>query len=106
MVYGLVDRRRAAPGDDVLSWLLAARDDGGRPMPDRQVRDEVLTLLLAGHETTANALAWTWLLLDRHPAAAARLHAEVGGGAGDLAALPWTHAVVAESMRLPFCLVW
>ena len=46
-------------------------------MTDGQVRDEVLTLLLAGHETTANALAWTWLLLDRHPAAADRLHAEV-----------------------------
>ena len=66
-------RRRRA----VLAELLAARDEDGRPMPDRQVRDEVLTLVLAGHETTANALAWTWLLLDRHPEAAARLHAEV-----------------------------
>jgi cytochrome P450 len=74
-------------------------------MPDRQVRDEVLTLLLAGHETTANALAWTWLLLDRHPAAAERLHAELAGltgpaDVGELPRLPWTHAVVAESMRL------
>ena len=108
VVYRLIAERKAAGprgGADVLSTLLAARDEKGEPMPDRQVRDEVLTLLLAGHETTANALAWTWLLLDRHPAAADRLHAEVDRfpgppGADDLAALPWTRAVVAESMRL------
>ena len=106
VVYRLIAEHRAA-GDrgDVLSMLLAARDEDGEPMPDRQLRDEVLTLLLAGHETTANALSWTWLLLDRHPAAAAGLHAEIDALAGppgvaDLAALPWTHAVVAESMRL------
>jgi cytochrome P450 len=104
VVARLIAEQRAGRGDDgtVLAMLLAARDEDGRPMPDRQVRDEVLTLMLAGHETTANALAWTWLQLDRNPAAAAALHAELdaaAAGAG-LAELPWTHAVVAESMRL------
>jgi cytochrome P450 len=106
VVYRLIAEHRAA-GDrgDVLSMLLAARDDDGSAMPDRQVRDEVLTLMLAGHETTANALAWAWLLLDRHPAAAARLHAEVdvlpaAPAYDDLDRLPWTHAVIAETMRL------
>jgi cytochrome P450 len=106
VVYRLIAEHRAA-GDrgDVLSMLLAARDDDGSAMPDRQVRDEVLTLMLAGHETTANALAWAWLLLDRHPAAAARLHTEVNAlpgppAYGDLGRLPWAHAVIAETMRL------
>jgi cytochrome P450 len=74
-------------------------------MADQQVRDEVMTLLLAGHETTANALTWTWLLLDENPAAADRLHAEVDALPGppfakDLAALPWTNAVLAEALRI------
>jgi cytochrome P450 len=103
VVARLVAEQRADPREDtVLAMLLAARDEQGGPMPDRQVRDEVLTLMLAGHETTANALAWTWLLLDENPAAADRLHAEVDAapaGAG-LGELPWTRAVVAESMRL------
>jgi len=91
--------------EKTVSMLLAARDEDGAAMPDRQVRDEVLTLMLAGHETTANALAWSWLLLDRHPGAAGRLHAEVdplpgAPGYDDLDRLPWTRAVVAETMRL------
>ncbi len=77
-------------------------------MSDSQLRDEVITLLLASHETTANALAWTWYLLARHPRDEARLHAEVdavlGTGrvpqAGDVAAFPFTRMVFAESMRL------
>ena len=98
-------RLSSGAGDSVLAMLLAARDEDGEPMSDRLVRDEVMTLLLAGHETTANALTWTWLLLDQHPAAAARLHAEVDALPGpptvdDLAALPWTDAVLAESMRI------
>ena len=106
VVYRLVSEHRAA-GDrgDMLSMLLAARDSDGTAMPDRQVRDEVLTMVLAGYETTANVLAWAWMLLDRHPPAAQRLHAEVDAlpaapGYGDLDRLPWTHAVLAETMRL------
>src|SRR5207248_1813798 len=62
---------------DVLSMLLQARDDEGRPMSAQQVRDEVLTFFLAGHETTALALTWTFYLLARHPEVTARLHAEL-----------------------------
>ena len=104
VVMRMVAQHRSRGGDDdsVLGWLLAARDSGGQPMPDRQVRDEVLTLMLAGHETTANALSWSWLLLDRNPAAADRLHAELAAAPADagIGELPWTRAVVAESMRL------
>ncbi len=107
VVQRMVTESRAGggAGDSVLAMLLAARDEDGEPMSDRLVRDEVMTLLLAGHETTANALTWTWLLLDQHPEAAARLHAEVDALPGpptadDLAALPWTNAVLAESMRV------
>lgn len=104
VVLGLIARHRAGTGDpdSVLGWLLEARDTDGAPMPDRQVRDEVLTLMLAGHETTANALAWAWLLLGQHPAAEARLHAEL---AAVPAGGPYTRAVIAESMRLypPSC---
>jgi cytochrome P450 len=99
VVQRLIAEQRAGRGDDgtVLAMLLAARDEDGTPMPDRLVRDEALTLMLAGHETTANALAWSWLLLDRNRAAAAALHAELDAAPGDL---PYTRAVVAESMRL------
>ena len=104
VVKRLIAEQRAGLGDDgtVLAMLLAARDEDGQPMPDRLVRDEVLTLMLAGHETTANALAWSWLLLDRNPAAACRLHAEVDAAPAGAqpADLPYTRAVVAESMRL------
>ena len=104
VVARLIAEQRAGLGDDgtVLAMLLHARDEDGRPMPDRLVRDEVLTLMLAGHETTANALDWTWLLLDRDPAAADRLHAELDAAPARarLAELPYTHAVIAESMRL------
>ncbi len=105
----LIAERRSAGGDrgDVLSMLLVARDDeDGSGMSDRQVRDEVMTLLLAGHETTANALAWTLDALGRHPEARARVEAEIDalGGApptpDDLARLPWTTQVLDEAMRL------
>ena len=107
----IIAERRHSPGDrgDLLSILLQARDeegDGGR-MTDQQVRDEVMTLLLAGHDTTANALSWTWYLLATHPAMAQRLTAEVHQALGDrpptaadLPALPFTERVVWESMRL------
>jgi cytochrome P450 len=104
LVYRMITEHRTA-GDtgDVLSMLLMARDENDQPMPDQQIRDEALTLLLAGHETTANALTWSWLLLDAEPDAAKALHTEVDtlGRApvpGD--SLPYTRAVIAESMRL------
>jgi len=110
-IYGIIERRRASPVDrgDLLSLLLAARDDegDGGGMTDEQLRDEALTLFLAGHETTANALAWSWHLLAANPDAEARLHAEVDAVVGDrlptaddYPRLPYTRAVFAESMRL------
>ena len=110
IVYRMIAERRAsgASGCDVLSTLVAARDeDDGGGMSDEQVRDEVMTLLLAGHETTANALTWTWYLLSQHPEVRATLEGEVcrtgDGGAlsfADVVSLPYTRAVLAESMRL------
>lgn len=111
VVARLVAERRAAGLDhgDLLSMLLLARDaegDGGG-MSDTQVRDEALTLLLAGHETTANALTWTWWLLGEHPDVERALHAELDAVLGrktlepeDAERLPYTRAVIAESMRL------
>ena len=110
-IYRMINDRRASGTDhgDLLSMLLLAHDtegDGGR-MTDLQLRDEAMTLFLAGHETTANALTWTWYLLSRHPDVEARLHAEVDSALGsrlptadDLASLPYTRMVLAESMRL------
>lgn len=109
VVYGMIAARRASadPGDDLLGMLLGARDDDGAPMSDEQIRDEAMTIFLAGHETTANALAWTWLLLAEHPAIEARLHDELARvlgdrppAAGNVAALGYTRDVVAEAMRL------
>ena len=99
-------RRAGATGSDLLSLLIRATEDG-TGMSDRQVRDEAVTLFLAGHETTSNALTWTWHLLSRAPEAEGRLHAELdrtlGGrptNAADLPTLPYTEAVLNESMRL------
>lgn len=108
VVRGLIaDRRRSGTGGrDVLSLLLDARD-GDVTMSDDQVTDEAVTLLLAGHETTATALSWTLSLLARHPDAQARLHAELDAVLGDrhvtlddLPRLTWTTAVFNEAMRL------
>lgn len=92
---------------DLLTRLLEARGDDGEAMDDRQVSDEVLTLLLAGHETTALALTWTLLQLADHPDIEMRLREELEtqlgdrpAGVADLAALPYTKAVLLESMRL------
>jgi cytochrome P450 len=110
-IYRLIAERRASSttGRDVLSMLVSARDeegDGGG-MTDEQIRDETLTLLLAGHETTANALTWTWYLLSQNPDVERALHGEVDRVVGervpspeDVNALPWTRAVLSESMRL------
>ena len=109
VVYRLIEERRRDPRDrgDLLSMLLSSRDENGEPMPTELVRDEALTLLLAGHETTANALTWTWDALARNPAGEARLHAELDEVLGerdpvpsDYPRLPFTRDVVAESMRL------
>ncbi len=80
IVYGIINERRRSGEDkgDLLSMLLLAQDeDDGSTMTDEQVRDEALTLFLAGHETTANALTWTWYLLSQNPEAEAKLHAEL-----------------------------
>jgi cytochrome P450 len=106
IVWRLIAEHRAA-GDtgDVLSMLLQSREQGSG-MSDRQVRDEVMTLVLAGHETTANALAWAFWHLSQRPDQASWLHAELDSlphrrlGWGDLPALPRTRAVIAESLRL------
>lgn len=109
-IYRIIDERRSTGEDtgDLLSMLLLAQDtegDGGR-MTDTQVRDEAMTIFLAGHETTANALSWTWYLLSQSPEVEARFHAEVDalGGRppepGDMPRLSYTRMVLAESMRL------
>ena len=109
IVMSIIDERRAASDDqgDLLSMLMLARDDEGGGMTDRQLRDEAVTIVLAGHETTANALAWTWYLLAQHPEVEARLHAELDRVLGDrlpttddLRQLAYTEMVVKESMRL------
>ena len=91
-----ISERRSDPRDDILSMLLAARFEDGAPMSDAEIRDQLITLLLAGHETTATGLAWTFDLLLRHPRALARLVDEIDTGSGDT----YTRAVVAESLRL------
>jgi cytochrome P450 len=131
LVHGIIDRfiRQHREGGvdrgDLLSMLMRSRDAGGevtvdpalvpRPgeltgnegMTDRQLRDEIFTLFTAGHETTANALTFTWHLLGRHPEAAANLHEEVdrvlgarAPAAADVERLPYARAVLSEAMRL------
>jgi len=110
VVYDIIETRRR-PGqqqDDLLAMLLVARDEEtGAGMTDRQLRDEVMTFLLAGHETTAVALTWTWYLLACHPAVAERLRAEIAAAIGsrtptleDLPQLRYARMVVEEAMRL------
>jgi cytochrome P450 len=108
VIEAMIAERRAAGGggDDLLSLLLRAREDGAG-MTDRQVRDEALTLFLAGHETTANALAWAWWLLSAHPEAESALHAELDRvldgrppDVRDLPRLPYTEAVLSEAIRI------
>jgi cytochrome P450 len=111
IIYRLIEQRRLAGEDrgDLLSMLLLAQDtevDGGA-MTDEQLRDELMTIFLAGHETTANALTWTWYLLSQNPEAEARLHEEIDRVlAGrlpdfdDVGKLKYTEMVLAESMRL------
>lgn len=107
IIFQFINERRRTGRDngDLLSMLLAARDedDGGR-MTDEQIRDEALTIFLAGHETTANALTWTWYLLSQNPKAEAELYGEIDVfdslNIESLPQLRYAEAVLAESLRL------
>ena len=102
----IIRQRRAAPDaarTDILSLLMQARDEDGQPMTEDELRDELMTMLLAGHETTATALSWTFAFLLREPAVLERLHAELETTHGDPAALArceYLDAVIKESLRL------
>jgi cytochrome P450 len=109
VVYRIIAERRARPGDrgDVLSMLIAACDDDGSTLNDQDVRDNIMTFMIAGHETVANSLAWTWYLLTTHRDAYQRVEAEVDAVCGqrpptvaDLARMPYGLMVLEESMRL------
>jgi len=109
IVYRIIREHREAGGEgDLLDMLMAARDevDGGA-MSDGELRDEVLTLFLAGHETTATTMTWAWRLIAEHPEVEARFHAEIDGALGgrtpameDVERLPWTRQIVEETLRL------
>ena len=109
IVYGFIADRRKTGEDkgDLLSMLLLSEDVDGNRMSDKEARDEAVTLFLAGHETTANTLNWTWWLLAQYPEIEAKLHHELDtvlGGQSptleDLRRLPYTDMVIKESMRL------
>ncbi len=110
IIYELVDRRRkgSSPAtNDFLSMLLDAKDEDGSSMSDLQLRDECMTLFLAGHETTALVLSWTWLLLSKHPKVRTKLTAEIDDVLGDRSAtisdvprLKYTAFVINEALRL------
>ena len=110
VVFSMISARRRMMdhGGDLLAMLMDARDEEtGEAMSDEQLRDEVMTLVLAGHETTANALTWTWMLLSREPVVWRKLRAEVEAVLGnravtaeDLPKLKFTRMVFEEAMRL------
>src|SRR5256885_2316291 len=110
LVAELIGRRRAEQQEhfDYVSMLMSARDrESGAAMSERELIDEVMTLIVAGHETTASGLNWTWYLLSQHPAVEARLHAEIDAapampapGLAQMEALNYTHQVVNEALRL------
>jgi cytochrome P450 len=109
VIYGIIEQRRASGqmSGDLLSAFLQTRDDEGIGMTDRQLHDEIMTLFLAGHETTANVLSWTWLLLGQNPEAEQKLIEELDRvlhgktpTPADLPRLVYTDMVLRESMRL------
>ena len=109
LVFRIIAERRASGSDegDLLSMLLQAQDEDGSHMSDAQLRDEVMTLFLAGHETTALALSWSWYLLATHPEAERKFHSELdevlGGRAPDVNDLPklkYTEMIAKEALRL------
>jgi cytochrome P450 family 135 len=99
LIYGEIDARRRAGDleqrDDVLSMLVGARHEDGQPMSDEEIRDELLTLLVAGHETTATSLSWAVERLSRHPAKLERLRDEVENGRDE-----YLTATIQETLRL------
>ena len=115
IIYAMIDRRRASgeDGGDLLSMLLTAQDEeGGGGMSDQQLRDEAMTLFMAGHETTANTLAWAWFLLATHPEAEAKLHEELDAALpdrpptfADLPRLPFAERIITEALRV-YPTVW
>jgi enediyne biosynthesis protein E7 len=110
LVAQLIARRRAETEEhfDYVAMLMAARDkESGEPMGERELIDEIMTLIVAGHETTASGLNWTWYLLSQHPAAEAQLHAEIDAapelaapGMAQMEALTYTQQVISEALRL------
>ena len=108
MIYGIIRNRKQEqhPPHDLLQLLIEAKYDDGTSMTDEQIRDEVMTVFLAGHETTVNALSWTWYLLKQHPAAAQQLFDESGifseknPGFYDIPKLKYGFGVMNESMRV------
>jgi cytochrome P450 len=109
MVYGLISERRASGEDrgDLLSLLMAARDEEGRGMSDEELHDELISMIFAGHETVSVCLAWTWYLLSQDAAAARRLEEEVDGvlegrspTLDDTKRMPFTWSVLQEALRL------
>ena len=108
VIYRIIEQRRVSGqmSGDLLSVFLQVQDDEGVGMTDRQLHDEIMTLFLAGHETTANVLSWTWFLLGQNPEVEEKLHEELAsvlGGRvptpGDLPRLVYTDMVLRESMR-------
>jgi cytochrome P450 len=111
VVYRIIAERKAQGNsqrhNDLLSMLMGAMDEDGTQMTPKQLRDETMTLFLAGHETTALTLSWTWYLLSQNPKAEARLHEELAGvlggrapGVADLERLPYLNAVISEVLRM------
>lgn len=111
VIYSIIEKRRNSPNqerEDLLSKLLSARDEAdGTGMTDEQVRDEVMTIFLAGHETTANTLSWTWYLLATYPEVEHKFWAELDRVLGgrkptyeDLENLPYLNHIIQESLRL------
>jgi cytochrome P450 len=116
VIYGMIEQRRKSQDEsreDLLSTLLAARDEeNGKGMTDEQVRDEVMTIFLAGHETTANTLSWTWYLLSNHPEVERKMWMELDEvlqgrkvKSADIEQLPYLQQIIWESMRL-YPAVW
>lgn len=110
LIYAeIASRRLQSEGNDILSLLMSARDSEGQGLSDRQLRDQLITLLLLGHETTASALAWAFYWVHRHPQVLAKLKEELAGNSDDpltVAQLPYLEAVCKEALRVhPIALI-